>query len=72
MNVTRADEHDGFDVLQGIFQSPIIAATLATHMSSISYLPEESRLQQYPAGALALSILAVRPCLKLCRKCRLC
>ncbi|KAF8556892.1 hypothetical protein OG21DRAFT_1505922 [Imleria badia] len=44
----------------GIFQSPIIAATLATHLSSISSLPEESRLCDHPVGALALSILAVK------------
>jgi len=44
----------------GIFQSQIIAATLATHFSSISSLPEEYRLPDYPVGALALSILAVK------------
>ncbi|KAF8431806.1 hypothetical protein L210DRAFT_3456051 [Boletus edulis BED1] len=44
----------------GIFQSQVIATTLATHLSSISYLPEESRLPDYPVGALALSILAVK------------
>ncbi|KAG6379245.1 hypothetical protein JVT61DRAFT_11694 [Boletus reticuloceps] len=47
-------------MLQGIFQSQVIATTLATHLSFISYLPEESRLPDYPTGALALSILAVK------------
>jgi hypothetical protein len=46
-------------VVQGIFQSTLIATVLGTHISSISAINPELRLSNKPGGALVLSIQAV-------------
>ncbi|KIK79658.1 hypothetical protein PAXRUDRAFT_16223 [Paxillus rubicundulus Ve08.2h10] len=42
----------------GIFQSDLVAATFASHLTAISLIPASECMAAYPSGALALSILA--------------
>jgi hypothetical protein len=46
-------------LVQGIFQSTLIATVLGTHISSISAINPELRSSNKPVGALVLSIQAV-------------
>ncbi|KAG6835672.1 hypothetical protein H0H93_015865 [Arthromyces matolae] len=47
-------------ISKGIFQSPIIVATLASHFQWLERIPSSERGEEFPVGALALTIQACR------------
>ncbi len=55
-NVTQSNQ---LPVTQGRLQGPLILGTLAYHMSVLLELPEKERTEEWPRGALAMSVLAV-------------
>lgn len=48
-----------FVYYQGLFQSTLILSALAVYYNSIATLPIDQRSQDFPIGALVLSIQAV-------------
>ncbi|KAG6818872.1 hypothetical protein H0H93_000722 [Arthromyces matolae] len=47
-------------ISKGIFQSPIIVATLASHFQWLERIPSSERGEEFPVGALVLTIQACR------------
>ncbi|KAG6836157.1 hypothetical protein H0H93_010784 [Arthromyces matolae] len=54
------EEPGGEATSKGIFQSPIIIATLASHFQSLEKLQGQDRGEEFPIGALVLTIQACR------------
>ncbi|KAG6818083.1 hypothetical protein H0H93_006844 [Arthromyces matolae] len=56
----EAEEPGAPAISKGIFQSPIIVATLASHFQWLERIPTSERGEEFPVGALALTIQACR------------
>ncbi|KAG6835836.1 hypothetical protein H0H93_014081 [Arthromyces matolae] len=54
------DPASGTPIFKGIFQSPIIIATLASHFQWLERLHGSDRGEEFPTGALVLTIQACR------------